>query len=357
MHVAGGRAAVERRPGDHTLRTGGELAGDHVVERSARARAQVARAARARARQRDRARDVEFARPDEAADGDRVLVVHVPGGAVVAHRRQRLDVHTRDAGGMRSGELLHRHARDRRHGNVRAGGLAHVRRARSQLCERGDTRREVVPPRRDDALRVGRVRPRVDGGDEQRVRRRGGIRHPRERPRAQGRPQPRLDEQRADGRAVERLRGGAGVRRERRLRAGAVVGGDVDDDRLQRPPVAAVHRRDGTRRSRRVAHAGHGAVLHERRAAQHAVAGLDQQRRLHPDEVGRHQRHAARRRRVVDVRRRRAGQRNVEPLGDLVHGHSDRVPGCAAGPARAAPAPKAGGAGLRTSGSGSSAAA
>ncbi len=176
---------------------------------------------------------------------------------------------------------------------------------------------------------IGRMRPRVDGGDEQRMRAGIGGRHLRVRPRAQRRPQAGVEEQRAGADGVERR---ARRVRPRRLRKG--VGGGIhrNDDGFQPASLAAMDGRDGAAGGRQMADARIALVLDERRPPPHAVADRDQHGGFQPRKVRRDPADGRRGRRGVDgILRGRPRQRNVESPGDSMDRHrmgslsSDRI--------------------------------
>ncbi len=232
---------------------------------------------------------------------------------------QQVDVQARRAGRVRTGELLDPHARCNGRRDARSGCLADVHGAVGELRETLHARGEVPCAVGEHEVRRRRVRPGVDRGDEDRLGRGSGRGDPAERSGAQRRPQARFQEQRADRIAVQRRDLASGERGEGDLPIGPIVFLDVDHDREEGPPLAAVHRGDATGGRRGVGYAV--LVDEERLAAQHPVAGMHPDRCAQPDVVRGNERDARGRTRRLDLRRGRPGDREIETLPCSVHGH------------------------------------
>ena len=194
-------------------------------------------------RQRNDPLDRKPAAAEDPADGDRVLVVQMPGLLVPIHRVQQVDVQARRSARVRAGEFLHPDIGALHRGNRAALGLAHVDRgALGDPGESGDSPREVLLVPAHDHIDGRGERVAVRGRDKDRGGHGVGHRHLAVGTSAQSRPETGLDEQFANLLAAEfgRVLPGIGVERHAVVPPGQFSSVQLEHDRLQGPSVATV---------------------------------------------------------------------------------------------------------------------
>ncbi len=89
-----------------------QLARHQFIEIGSEAGPQQPRILDARTAQRNDALHIKPPGAKQFADGDQILVVEMPDGLLVAHRIEQMNVCPRQAGRMRTVELLHSHRLD-----------------------------------------------------------------------------------------------------------------------------------------------------------------------------------------------------------------------------------------------------
>ena len=166
----------------------------------------------------------------------------------------------------------------------------------------------------------------VGGGDEDGRRTALRVRHPAERTGAEGGPLPRFEQQLPHRVGVERLRVAArppGRRRPIAGAAGALLRSKIKDERLEGAALSPVDRSHPARQRRGEPHSRSLLVLEQDRPPRNRIADPDPHGGPHPRIVGPEERDPGgdpglRR---APVRRRRPGQRDVEPAADGVEAH------------------------------------
>jgi hypothetical protein len=317
-HRARDRAHLARR----------RLAGRVLTHGGAEARAHETRPQRGGSRQRDHALDRQASAAEQGAKGDHVLIAERPGGARATDRREQVDVEARRARRVGPRELLDRDGRVDALRDLPAGGHAQEGRALAELRCQVQAQLEVVAALRDHHRGVRCQGLAVHGVDEQRVGPGLGEGDLAERPFAERRPEPGLDQQ-----AAHRLSGeGARIAAAgERFEVGALRGpgltrplgvAEADRHRLEHTAGAAVDRGHLSGPGRREADTRAGAVLEQQLTARDLVALFYCRARAQAVMVVSHQRHLGDGRRHVDLLLGLTRNGQIEPPADPVHGHA-----------------------------------
>jgi len=241
-----------------------------------------------------------------------------------------VDVDAWIPGRMGPAELLDANRRVEPRCELRARGNAHDGRCLAQPGEQPQAALEIRSGLGHHDLRIGRVRLRVDRGDEERVGRAGGVGHSPEGPRAQRHPEARLHKQRAHILGAADLRN-AGPGREGfqfgfQRATGPLGLGELDHNRAQPAPLATKNRLHASRAGRGVAHAGTRSVLEEELAAAHPVALGHGKPRAHARRVISQHRDVGYGRSIVDPLLGLAEHGQIQTFSDAMHRHLARSP-------------------------------